>query len=207
MDNKQFLEDLISSYPGPLRPDPEYLERFERAVYRKFLTSDQWQSLYYYLTDSFRMFPTISDLQAGCEIARKNVSKGNDLYKTAFQYFEINGYRYARPIKITVDGEMVIPDLPEGAVRVSLGLPTELEYDKEWLTCEQALEQGCISEEFYAMISSKKRDQKQDRFEKIGNIIHGEEKSAPKPIQSSFDDFDEDSEPEKFESVDDDIPF
>jgi len=152
----------------------DYLKTIFTELESRKLTSEQWEYARKVIVEEYTLFPTLKDILSVLTQARyKDDKKNFDNY--GMEYFRIDGYPWARKVKITPTGELIRLPLPEGATNYKLALPDHLKANEERIDIKQALEEGIISEEFYgAMMQDKSK--RGGRFKKIGELIRKEEK-------------------------------
>jgi hypothetical protein len=173
MTPKKFIEKLVSSYPPSLRPDREYIDEIYELSKKRNLSGEQWDLCLTMIVEAFRYFPTIHEIsQCMNDVPRRMKSQKHS--ESAMEYFEVDGHQYARPVEISATGQLIRKDLPEGATKYKLWVPESMQKNEEYLTFDQAYEEGVVSEEFYSQILANmpaKKKNHDDRFRKIGNII------------------------------------
>jgi len=202
MDANEFITDLFSSYPEPLRPDDDFTRIIQKEIKKRPVMSAVFIEALRIIQNSFRMFPTIPDINYAFVEAFKTVYKGQGP-KTCWEFFEVEGISYRRDVSISPEGDIVRKPLPYGATNYFLSVPAELESDKNWITADQAYEQGCISDDVYRAMKSAKENSHayKGRFKKIGELIHNESHSGIVPEDFIDDSMASNPESEAFEDI------
>lgn len=171
----EFVARLTASYPPGLRPDAEYLNQILLDLRNKALSESQLDAAYDIIKESCRMFPVMSDINLCLAEAKVRITKGQPPEK-AREYFNLNGYGYARDVEISADGELMRKALPEGATDYTISVPARFRVKEEFLSISEASERGYIDEKFYKVLKDKAGASEKSRFEKIGKILQLEQK-------------------------------
>lgn len=181
MDAKDFLQDLVDSYPEGLRPDQGFTTALLREI-RKIPANDTiYQEVLAFCANNFRMFPVISDIRQAFVDVREKISKGYSQRKGQ-EWFELNGKTFTRSVNISATGEVVRDPLPLGATDYFLWVPEEFQADRNYIDAHEAFSEGLITLEMYKLMA--KSDEKASafsRFKKIGDLLHKEDKKDDDP--------------------------
>ena len=167
MNAHEFVERLIASYPPNLRPDGDYVREIMKSVKKQAVTSEEFEYALDLLKANSQYFPTVFDIKQSFDDAGRISVRGK--HEPAWEYFDKDGYSYARRVDINPNGELMRKNIPYGAENYQLAVPYEMQADKEWLTLEQAYDAGAVSQGLYDMMTAKEPEKRwKSRFEKIG---------------------------------------
>lgn len=180
MTSEQFLEGLIASYPPNIRPDAEYVRQISDYLRRKHYSSQELEEAYEIIRTSFRMFPSLADIQT-CFVSAANHIHASSSSEVAYDYFRLDGVGYRRKLHIDGCGNVMRRPIPEGAEEYHLVVPDRMRNDKDFLTAEQAVEQGYLPKGTAIALRMAGENHMKERFKKIKQEMKKAEFGAPPP--------------------------
>lgn len=184
MTASQFLEGLVASYPPQVRPDAEYVKQIAQYLKRKHYSSQELEGAYEIIRTSFRMFPSLADIQTCFILAAKKI-QATASPDVAYDYFSIDGIPYRRKLLIDGSGQVVRRPIPEGAEDYHLQVPDRMRQDRDFISAEQAAALGYIDKNFAMSLSKNAEVQMRKRF---STIKHNLEKADFGPSRPEKED-------------------
>ncbi|MFA5409641.1 MAG: hypothetical protein WC343_12800 [Bacilli bacterium] len=166
MNASQFLEGLVASYPPQVRPDAEYVKQIASYLKRKHYSSQELEDAYEIIRTSFRMFPSLADIQTCFQSAARTI-QANAAPETAYDYFSLEGIQYRRKLMIDATGQVIRRPIPEGAEDYHLQVPDRMRQDRDFISAEQAAALGYIDKNFAMSLSKNAEVQMRKRFSTI----------------------------------------
>jgi hypothetical protein len=187
MNASQFLEGLVASYPPQVRPDAEYVKQISQYLKRKHYSSQELEDAYEIIRTSFRMFPSLADIQT-CFISAAKTIQATASPDVAYDYFSIDGIPYRRKLLIDGSGQVVRRPIPEGAEGYHLQVPDHMRQDKDFISAEQAAAMGYIEKNMSASLAKNAEARMRNRFSKIKKNLEKADFGASVPEGDDADD-------------------
>lgn len=187
MNASQFLEGLVASYPPQVRPDAEYVKQIAQYLKRKHHSSQELEDAYEIIRTSFRMFPSLADIQT-CFISAAKTIQATASPDVAYDYFSIDGISYRRKLLIDATGQVIRRPIPEGAENYHLHVPDSMRQDKDFISAEQAAAMGYIEKNMAASLAKNAEAQMRNRFSKIKKNLEKADFGASAPEGDDTDD-------------------
>lgn len=166
MNASQFLEGLVASYPPQVRPDAEYVKQIAQYLKRKRYSSQELEDAYEIIRTSFRMFPSLADMQTCFQSAARTI-QANASPEVAYDYFSLDGVPYRRKLMIDTTGQVIRRPIPEGAENYHLHVPDSMRQDRDFISAEQAVAMGYIDKNMAASLARSAELQMRKRFSTI----------------------------------------
>lgn len=186
MNASQFLEGLVASYPPQVRPDAEYVKQIAQYLKRKHYSSQELEDAYEIIRTSFRMFPSLADMQTCFQLAARTI-QANASPEVAYDYFSLDGVPYRRKLMIDATGQVIRRPIPEGAENYHLHVPESMRQDRDFISAEQAVAMGYIDKNMAASLARSAELQMRKRFSTIKQNLERADFGPSRPAKEDED--------------------